>query len=133
MLELRIGSVFHLWCRGCRYPKWKYHVLALIEPKPRYFIINTNPPPFYRDRPLLMAHQIGLSATDHPFLHHDSFIDTSSLLGGLTASELEDAFDADNRTKMGEVNRHVRKLVRSAVVSSEVLSERDIQMLLAVW
>lgn len=133
-MQLRIGQVFHLWCTGCATPKWKFHVLALINPRPRFFIINTAMAAFQRASPVLAAHQVPLLQAEHTtFLKHDSVMDVSSILGGPTASELEDRLDDDPAVHLGAISDNTRRNARRVISSSSLLTGREIIALSALW
>lgn len=133
MLQLAAGQVFHLWCRSCVPPKWKFYVLAHLNPRPRYFLINSNPAPFQQANPQLMTHQIRLAQVQHPFLRRDSVLDCSQVVGGYTASELEDAYNADPGMLIGTVDVTPRTTARSIIANSEILTGREIADILAEW
>ena len=133
MLEIKVGQVFRLWCAICRPPKFKFFVVALVEPRPRYFLINSNAAPFQLAQPALAVHQLPANAGENSFLHHDSILDTSQLLGGHTASDLEDLYQKDSNVLLGVVCAKLRRHARHVIENSEVLSKREIDSLLSVW
>ncbi len=132
-MALHIGNVFILWCRGCLNPKYKFHVLAVAGDRPRYFVVNSAIAAFQRQNQTLLEHQAPLAAGDHRWLKHDSYLDCSSLIGGYTASELEDALAAEPRTLVGTIATAARRNVRRIVGSSELLSPAEVQQLLGGW
>lgn len=133
MLELRATQVFRLWCAACTPPKWKYHVVAIVEPRPRFFLINSAVPAFKASRPILAAHQAQLTKEDHDFLGHDSFLDCSELMGGPTGSDLEDLHADDGSVLMGTVSVEARRNVRRIIESSILLTDNEKQALLLLW
>lgn len=132
-LKIEAGSVFHLWCGHCRDPKWKFHVVAYVQPQLRYFLINTRPAAFQRADASLMAHQVDLLEADHEFLSHDSVLDCSQVVGGPTASELEDLFLADEGLLLGRLATNCRRTARRVVQASDLLSPKEIAAILAIW
>jgi hypothetical protein len=135
MLELRIGQVFRVWCTFCRpEPKYKLMVVALIEPRPRYFLINSCAAPFQLANPVLAGHQLAISPSDkNEFLHHDSVLDLSELCGGPTASELEDLYEKDPRILKGQLAIRSRRAARHIIEYSELLTSREVKSLLELW
>lgn len=134
MLQLKVGQVFRLWCPTCRpEPKFKLFVVAWIEPRPRYFLINSHAAAFQLDEPALKAHQLTAKLSENSFLHHDSVLDTSQVFGGPTASELEDLFHKNPNILLGDISVNLRRAARHAIEHSEVLSKREIETLLGAW
>ena len=133
MLKIQAGSVFHIWCAFCKPPKWKFFVVAYAEPTLRYFIINSNPAAFQRNSRTLLAHQAQLSLTDHSFLKRDSVMDCSEILGGPSASDLEDMYAKDDRVLLGRICTDARRNVRRIVGESELLSAKEIAAILEAW
>lgn len=132
-LKIEAGSVFHIWCPSCKPPKWKFYVVASINPQVRYFLINTRPAAFQLADVQLAAHQVEMLEKDHGFLNHDSVIDCSQLIGGPTASELEDLHTQNEGVLLGRVITSTRRSVRHIVKESDLLSTKDIAAILAIW
>lgn len=132
-MSFQVGQVYHLWCRACNPPKWKLHVLASIEPIPRFFLINSEPSAFQVKRAHLMASILELSGDSCGFLAHDSVLDCNELLGGYTAQELEDAANARPSAGRGRLDTSIRRAVRAIIANSRVLSQADKAMLLQLW
>lgn len=131
-LSVQAGTVLHVWCAHCTPPKWKYHVVAYVEPL-RYLLINTQAAAFQRSNAELLAHQVSLGKQDNSFLRHDSVLDCSQVVGGPSMSELEDAFLKNPSVLMGRISSNGRRAVRSVVSKSELLSSREIAAILAIW
>lgn len=131
-LSIQAGTVLHVWCSHCTPPKWKYHVVAYVDPL-RYLLINTQSAAFQRANSLLMAHQVSLEKQDNPFLRHDSVLDCSQVVGGPSLSELEDAYLKNPGVLMGRVGAKGRRAVRSVISKSELLSAKEISAILAIW
>jgi hypothetical protein len=133
MLTLRVGQVFHLWCAGCRKPNNKFHVLSLIVPRPRFFIVNSAVPAFQQSDPDMAAHQVLMKLGEHPFFRHDSHMDCTELLGGPTGSDLEDLHAKNSGVLCGIVSVAVQRNVRRIARDSILLPEREKTALLSVW
>lgn len=133
MLEIQAGSVFHVWCQICRPQKWKFFVVAYVDPAVRYFIINSAPAAFQRNSPTLLRHQAELLAAEHGFLHHDSVLNCSEVFGGPTASDLEDMYSNDEAVLLGRLSPSAMQQVRGIVEGSELLSPKEIAAVLACW
>jgi hypothetical protein len=104
-----------------------------LDPRPRYFLINSNPAAFQRNNPEIMRHQIALPEADHRFLGHDSVLDCSDLKGGLTASDLEDEFNKNSAVLRGSISSKARRAARYAITHSALLTQAEIEELLALW
>lgn len=133
MLKLEAGTVLHIWCTHCNPQKWKFYVVAFVEPKLRYFLINSQPAAFQRKEPELLAHQVGLLQKEHGFLSRNSVLDCSQLSGGPTASELEDMYQGDPKILLGRIQTSPRRAVRTVVAKSNLLTPAEIKAILGVW
>lgn len=127
------GEVYHLWCGQCCEAKYKFFVVAYAEPKLRYFLINSHPAKFQRERQELLAHQIVLAAQDHSFLKHDSVLDCSEVLGGDSLEELSAKYDANHKVYIGQIAPGPRAKLKTIVAGSKVLSQREKDAILSVW
>jgi hypothetical protein len=133
MLTLQVGQVFRLWCAVTVPPKWKYHVLAQIDPRPRFFLINTHAAAFQLANPALAMHQLAVTCADHAFLHHDSVLDLSQLMGGPASGELENSYSKDKSVLLGALANNSRRAARSVIQRSTLLTPKEIATLLALW
>lgn len=131
--KVKVGDVFHLWCYACTPQKYKFFVVAYTEPRIRYMLINSEPAKFQQENPELMRHQVKLCANEHGFLNHDSFLDCSQMLGGLSVAELENGYSADVRIRIGTIAEMPRQSLKAIVADSHVLTDRDKRMLLEAW
>lgn len=134
MLEIKVGQVFLLWCAACRPdPKYKYFVVALVEPRVRYFLINSNPSPLQNADPELLAELAPVMQADHKFLRHDSFLDLTQLMGGPTAAELEDKYLKENHILLGNISTNARRNARRIIGTSISLTGSEVKQLEAIW
>ena len=134
MLNPKAGDVYLLYCAIIRDPKEKFHAVAYMEPRLRYFLINSRVAAFIQAKPILAAHQVLLKQSEHPeFLKEDSYLDCTQIFGGLTASELEDLIAAGHRVELGRISTNARREVRRVIKDSELLTPHEIKAILAVW
>jgi len=131
--QIQSGDVFHLWCNVCVPQKYKFFVVAYVEPRLRYMLINSEPAAFQRQNTELMAHQLQLRVEEHSFLTHDSYLDCSQIMGGATAEELSAAHYAGVRIRIGSIAPEARKSLRTIAAESRVLTSRDKDKLLSSW
>lgn len=108
-------------------------MVAFVEPKLRYFLINSQPAAFQRKEPELLAHQVGLLQKDHGFLSRNSVLDCSQLSGGPTASELEDMYQDAPAILLGRIQTSPRRAVRAVVAKSNLLTPAEIKAILGIW
>lgn len=127
------GQVFHLWCHFCNPQKNKYFVLAVVEPVPRFFLINSAVNAFQAKRPHLLASILPLKSSACRFLHHNSFLDCTALIGGYTAQQLEDKVTADPRVFVGRLDVNTRRAARAIIAQTKLLPITDKTSLLALW
>lgn len=133
MFQLQVGQVLHLWCAACRPPKFKFFIVALIVPRVRYFLINSNASPLQAITPELASGLVQLRQNEHAFLHHDSLMDCTQLMGGPTASDLEDLYQKSPDILKGNIAIGARRAGRHVIQSSALLSQAEISALLSIW
>lgn len=132
--QLRAGQVFRLFTRYINPPKWKFLVLAYVldDGRARLFPVNSEPTQFQKQNPELEKHQIPIGPAAYPaFLKHASVLSCSELLGGWSASELEDVLINNPDCSVGELRAEEIAKIRHIVEASRVLSGRDKEMILA--
>lgn len=105
--------------------------MAAQRPQLCYFLINSRPAAFQLANPAIMAHQVPLKAGK--FLKHDSVLDCSKVVGGVTASEIEDLHSDDPSIYLGRLETEIRRAVRHVVQHSELLSPKEIAAILSMW
>ncbi|MCW9733171.1 hypothetical protein L5B97_06690 [Avibacterium sp. 20-15] len=71
--HLKAGAVLRLFCDFTTPPKYKFVMIASVEPL-LVFIINSEIHPYISNNPGLLADQVDIPQVDHPFLSHDSIL-----------------------------------------------------------
>lgn len=132
-MVFQAGQVFYLWCRFCNPQKNKYFVLAVVEPVPRFFLINSALNAFQEKRPHVLASILPIKRSACRFLHHDSYLDCTALAGGYTAQQLEDKVTADPGVFMGRLDVNTRRAVRAVITQNKLLTTAEKTSLLAIW
>lgn len=132
-MHLLAGQVFRLNCTFCNPQKLKYFVIASRDPRLLFFLINSEPTAFQQARPRLMASILELESGSNAFLLHDSFLDCTETVGGYTAQEVEDLFNADQSVLVGRIDLKTRRAVRAVVESSALIAKREKPGILAIW
>jgi hypothetical protein len=129
------GNAYRLVVTAFNPPKPKLLVLAYVAPdgRARFFVINSERTALQRSREELRRHVLSLPNGSHEFLTHDSWLDCSELIGGWTASELEDRLADDPDCDIGRLMPQMLKAVRTLVSESRLLSERDKRLILEQW
>jgi hypothetical protein len=100
-------------------------LLLCADPDPWFFVVNSAIPEFCRDKPHLLDVQVKLSADDHPFLDHDSFIDCSKIITSITPDTVQGQVLSDVGRLKGRLSQSARDEVTRAVQDSKVLSNRE--------
>jgi hypothetical protein len=132
-MDLKIGQVFHLWCSACNPQKYKFFVLASINPGPWFFLINSEPTEFQKSRAHLLASMVELTEKDVSFLSHDSWLDCTGLMGGHSAESLETMLESGAKEFLGRLDSDTRRHIRAVVSGSKVLTGNEKEHLLRVW
>ncbi len=122
-MEIQVWQVYHLWCHyTLPNPKYKYVVIVSVEPYLWGFMINSRMNALTAACPELVACNVPLAATQHPFLDHDSFIDCTTLCS-FSENELVNL--------KGQINAAVQSELIKTVRVCEELSPRHKRMILA--
>ncbi|MDP8161956.1 hypothetical protein QJU89_03780 [Pasteurella skyensis] len=69
--EIKSGAVIKIFCEFTRPPKYKFLMIACIDPL-LAFVINSDINDFIKNRPELLQDQVDIPASDHHFLVLDS-------------------------------------------------------------
>ncbi|MGB7603214.1 MAG: hypothetical protein WBM24_23125 [Candidatus Sulfotelmatobacter sp.] len=129
-MALRTGDVVHVYVQSLRNPKHKYCVLVCIEPKPLFFLINSEITEYKKTRPDLMVGQLEIDAAGHAFLKYDSWLDCTEL-HGYPLDQLEAEYSKDQKVAVGRLSEVLRARVIEIVKRSITLPKRDIARILA--
>lgn len=133
-MQVNVGDVFHLYCQTCVTPKWKFFVVALVEPF-LCFVINSKPTRFQQRRPDLLRCLAPISVTDEAYLTHDSFIACNELFSEHTLEELmAKVRDANDRSRrLGALSQSSRDQVARALVGNRFLKRKYLRLLEKEW
>lgn len=126
--HLRAGSVFYLFCDFTTPPKEKFLLLACISPAPLFLIINSEISEFYQCRPHLRDRQVQISAAEHDFLTHDSFVDCTQVFTQFSEERIQDQSLSDIGRIKGAIS-----LTACAAVIKAVQASRTIELKYKQW
>ena len=129
------GHVYYLHIDCIDPPKSKFVVLAYVadDGRLRFFAINSERTEFQKTRDEVRKHILPLNPDNHRFLKHASWLCCHELIGGYTATTLEDEIFSDPSRHLGLLNHETFQVVKAAVEASRLLSERDKKQILAQW
>ena len=123
LAQLKPGCIFYLSCDFTTPPKDKYLVLACVEPRPLFFIINSEIHEYIKKRPYLLRCQIKIDAKRHGFLNHDSYISCADAIDAFHVKDIEQQVLKSMDRIKGMVSADTRKHILSAVRSAETISK----------
>jgi hypothetical protein len=118
------GNILLLLCDFTSEIKPKYLLLVSIKNGLLFFIINSKINQFKQDNPDLLESQVELKKDEHPFLHHDSWIDCSKVIREFDAAEVIRQVTSRIGKLSGSISDSARKQVRSVVRDSRTLEKR---------
>lgn len=128
--HLRAGAVLRIYCSFTTPPKFKFVMIANLEPL-EVFIINSEMPPYIQNTPDLLADQIDIPQHDHPFLEHDSILNCIEAHRTFNISDLKQEM-AENFSQIykGKLKpyllRNVLNVVENSVNLSPIVKSRII-------
>jgi len=123
--HLVAGQVLYLFCHFTEPPKEKYLVLVCAGTEALLFVVNSSVPPFVRRRPELLRCQVHLSASDHPFLDHNSVINCAEVIRASNQLDIVAQIAADIGRIKGSLNETTKKQVVDAVRKARTISPAD--------
>ena len=82
--RISVGAVIFQYVSDTKPPKNKYYIVVGINEQSEEVLvgtiyINSEVNPYHRNNPKTGALQVPITASENTFLHHDSFIDCSSI------------------------------------------------------
>jgi len=119
------GQVLYLFCGFTRPPKEKYLVLVCAGAEPLLFVVNSSVHPFIASRPELRRCQVNLSASEHPFLDHDSVINCAEVIRAADQPDMLDQLARDIGRIKGMLSEGTQKQVLAAVRKARTISAAD--------
>jgi hypothetical protein len=128
---LRPSNVIKLFCETTRPPKEKRLVIAGINPELLVFIINSEMPRFYANKPYLKIQQIPLEKQKENFLDHDSWLDCSEVFREFTVEKVREILLADTSRHLGKLSDEVVARIMDVVSESETLEQRHINRIIS--
>lgn len=119
---LKAGAVVRLFCAFTTPPKYKFLMIATVEPL-RVFIINSEIYPFILNRPELLADQVDIPSQDHLFLTHDSVLNCIEAHRAFEIDDLKNELITNfSEVYKGELKPYVLDNVLEVVEKSQNLS-----------
>lgn len=85
---IKAGAVIRLFCDFTTPPKFKYLMIATIEPL-QVFMINSEIPEFIKRNESLLADQVDIPHKDYQFLTHDSVLNCIEVHRAFNISHLK--------------------------------------------
>lgn len=123
--QLAPGRVLYIHCDfTVPYPKDKYLLLAAIEPRLIFIVINSGERELVKTNPRWHAAQVPLFAAHYDFLEHDSVVDCTNAQE-MTQEEVERQLILDMTRIKGRLSQDTLALVIDAVTDSPGLINRD--------
>lgn len=124
------GQVFYLYCSFTTPPKDKYLLLACVNPRPLFLVINSEINDFVMKRPHLRERQVLIKAEDYSFLIHDSYVDCTEAKDSLLKEDVERQVLIDTKRIKGAISPDtVAEVVNSINTSRTIALRHKIWML----
>jgi len=125
--QIKPGIVLYLSCNFTTPPKEKYLLLVSVNPKPLFFIINSEINDFIKHRPHLFESQIMLDYTICNFLAHNSYIDCTKVLDNFHLDEVEQQVLSDFSRLKDRLNPDTIDKIIEVVGKSKTLTPQHKQ------
>ena len=105
--------------------KDKYIVIADDDDWPRVLVVNSNRRENVERHPDLTGRQLLLKPSDYSFLDHDSYLNCTEVLQGLTKEDIVSQLVADVNRAVGELLDSTRAEVMAAVCGARTVATTD--------
>lgn len=119
--RLTPGRVLLLHCSFTKPPKDKFLVLASVEPKLLFFVVNSSINEYVRKHEALLRCKVEIGTADHPFLHHASFVDCTTAYR-IALNDVYEQLEADIDRLKDPVSTVMRDQIIAAVKFSKTLT-----------
>lgn len=121
--HFKAGAVLRLFCDFTTPPKYKFVMIASVEPL-LVFIINSEIHPYIRNNPSLLADQVDIPQADHSFLSHDSILNCVQAHQAFNISYLhQELVNSFSEIYKGKLRPYVLRNVIDVVEQSVNLSK----------
>lgn len=127
-----LGDVFLLECTLCNPVKQKYFVAVCRDPC-LMVLINSRINPFIHGRPTLLAAQVSVPLSEHPFMKHDSFVDCHRLSFEYPLDKIERRLMLEPSVKKGCLSPGARTAVVAALTAARTLKRAHRAAIAAAW
>lgn len=122
--QLKPGQVVFIFSGFTNPPKEKYLVIGHLGEKPLLFVINSKVHPYIQSHPDLLQCQVLITASDHCFLEHDSYVDCSQVIDSVAEAEIRTQVLADLGRIRGELNANTKQQIIQVVRGARTIPER---------
>ena len=129
--NLRPSVVVKLFCQFTNPPKEKRLVIVGIQSELLLFVINSNIPRFYENKPHLKSQQIKLDNQQEIYLDPDSWLDCSEVSKDFSLEEVKEILLNDNSRILGKLSNNVISQIMDVVSESETLETRHINTIIS--
>lgn len=120
--KLQPGRIIYLFCDfTVPEPKDKFLLLSCVDPRPLFFVINSEVHEYIRDRQHLLRCQAEIDVKSHTFLRHDSYIDCREARPDFSVDDIHAQLLGDMNRIEGMITREVQDEVVAAVKACVVL------------
>ena len=127
---IKSGAVVRLFCDFTTPPKFKYLMIATVEPL-QVFIINSEITEFIKRNAALLADQVDIPHKDHQFLTHDSVLNCIEAHRAFNISHLKNELIANfSEVYKGELEPYVLRNVVDVVANSVNLPTKTKQQII---
>lgn len=121
--HLKAGAVLRLFCDFTTPPKYKFVMLASVQPL-QVFIINSEIHSYIINNPDLLADQVDIPKVDHSFLSHDSILNCVQAHQAFNISHLQQIlFEDFSQIYKGKLRPYVLRNVIDVIEKSVNLSK----------
>jgi len=124
------GKILRLYCTFTNPPKEKYFVLAYSNLNSLLFIINSNVHEYIKQRKYLLHCQDEITASDYPFLKHDSYINCAKVIKHFDRQLIEEQLLDDLNRIKGELKPDTRNEIIRAVDNAKTISPKHKELIM---
>lgn len=128
--HLTAGRVLHIVCPFTTPPKPKFVVVAVEDPLV-LLLVNSQVHPYIAVRPYLSVCQVTVTALEHTFLEHDSYLDCSQPISSMSREAVIVQLVADPARIKGELSPATRAAAADAIGRAVTIPQIEKDRILA--
>lgn len=129
--SLQVGKVLRLFCEFTTPRKDKYLALVHLADYPLFLVINSRIPRLAQSNAAMLKCQVPISAADHGFLDHDSYVNCAQVVSDFTLRGIKAQLLSSPGRVVGELSDSTRQQIVCAVRDADTITPHYQNLIIA--